>query len=174
MLLEEDDDLDGEQADEQELFEHYRFEIEKGQHQTRIDKYLMDRIKNSSRTKIQYAAESGSILVNDKPTKSSYKIKPLDIISIVLPTPPKDNTIVAENIPLNILFEDEEVLIVNKPAGMVVHPGYNNVSGTLVNALAWHFKDLPFAKDGNVSLDWFIELTKILQGFWLLLKQSLP
>lgn len=170
MLQEEDDDLDSEQGDEQELFEHYRFEIEKGQHQTRIDKYLMDRIKNASRTKIQYAAESGSILVNNKPTKSSYKIKPLDVISIVLPTPPKDNTIVAENIPLNILFEDDEVLIVNKPAGMVVHPGYNNVSGTLVNALAWHFKDLPFAKDGNVRPGLVHRIDKNTSGILVIAK----
>jgi 23S rRNA pseudouridine1911/1915/1917 synthase len=137
-------------SEEQELFEHFRLVVDKGQKLIRIDKFLMNRIENASRTKIQAAADAGSVLVNEKPVKSSYKIKPLDVISIVLPTPPKDTEIVPENIPLNIIFEDHDVLLVNKVPGMVVHPGYNNVSGTLVNALAFHLQNEDFIKENNV------------------------
>ena len=142
---------DTEESSEQDLFEHHRIVTDKGQALLRIDKFLMHKMQNASRSKIQNAADTGCILVNDKAVKSSYKVKPFDIISVVFPHPPKDNdTIVAEEIPLDIVYEDEDVLIVNKPAGMVVHPGYNNVTGTLVNALAWHLKDTSFAKDGNI------------------------
>lgn len=133
---------------EQEFYEHHRFTVDKGQGLLRIDKFLMLRIQNASRTKIQAAAEVGSILVNGKPVKSNYKVKPLDEISIVLPHPPRDTTVYPENIPLEIVYEDEALLIVNKPAGMVVHPGFNNYTGTLVNALAWHFDSLPTGKNG--------------------------
>ena len=136
--------------EEQELFEHFRMVVDKGQGLIRIDKFLMNRMENASRTKIQAAADAGSILVNEKPVKSSYKVKPLDLISIVLPTPPKDTEIVPEDIPLNIIYEDGDVLLVNKVPGMVVHPGYNNVSGTLVNALAFHLKNEGFIQENNI------------------------
>jgi 23S rRNA pseudouridine1911/1915/1917 synthase len=109
----------------------------------RIDKWLMHKIANASRTKIQAATEVGFVLVNEKPVKSSYKIKPHDVVRIVLPEPPRDTEIYPENIPLDIMYEDEALLIVNKPAGMVVHPGYNNYTGTLVHALVYHFQNLP-------------------------------
>jgi 23S rRNA pseudouridine1911/1915/1917 synthase len=129
--------------DEASLFEHYTFTADPGQEMLRIDKWLMHKIANASRTKIQAATEVGFVLVNEKPVKSSYKIKPHDVVRIVLPEPPRDTEIYPENIPLDIMYEDEALLIVNKPAGMVVHPGYNNYTGTLVHALVYHFQNLP-------------------------------
>lgn len=126
--------------DNQDLFEHYRFVADRGQGLLRIDKFLMVRIENASRSKIQAAAKAGNILVNGEPVKPSYKVKPNDIISIVLSYPPREIEIIAEKIPLEILYEDEDVIVINKPAGMVVHPAYGNYSGTLVNALAYHLQ----------------------------------
>jgi 23S rRNA pseudouridine1911/1915/1917 synthase len=140
--------------DEQDLFEHLRVVVDKGQSLLRIDKFLMHRVENASRNRIQNAIEAGNVLVNDKPAKSSYKVKPMDIISVVLPHPPRDTEVYPENIPINIVYEDNDVLIVNKPAGMVVHPGYNNYTGTLVNALVYHFQQLPTlpGNDGRPGL----------------------
>ncbi len=132
-----------EEENEDELFEHYRFIIDKGQEPVRIDKYLSDKIQAVSRNKIQHAAEAGSILVNNKSVKSNYKIKANDLIQVVLPNPVWDYTVEPENIPLDIVYEDEDVLLVNKKAGMVCHPGHGNFHGTLVHALLWHCKDLP-------------------------------
>lgn len=146
MLEEEDITIESE---DQELYEHYRILVDKGQGLLRIDKFLMMRIENASRTKIQNAAEAGCILVNDKPVKSNYKVKPADVISVVLPNPPRDTTVYPENIPLTIVYEDEELLIVNKKPGMVVHPGFNNYTGTLVNALVYHFDQLPVSRNGE-------------------------
>jgi 23S rRNA pseudouridine1911/1915/1917 synthase len=171
-FIEEEID-DNEEATEQELFEHHRFVVDKGQVMLRIDKYLMHKIPNASRTKIQFAAETESILVNEKPVKASYKVKGNDVITVVLPHPPKDNhTINPENIPLEILFEDDDVLIVNKPAGMVVHPGYNNVTGTLVNALAWHLKDTSFAKVGNIRPGLVHRIDKNTSGLLVVAKNE--
>ena len=132
-----------EEAEEQDLFEHHRIVVDKGQSALRIDKFLMLRIENASRNKIQEAAHAGSILVNDKTVKPNYKVRPGDIISIVLTYPPEERELVAEDIPINIVYEDDQLLVVNKDAGMVVHPAYNNYTGTLVNALAFHFNKLP-------------------------------
>ena len=140
-----DEDL----GDQQELFEHYRFKADPGQSLLRIDKFLSDRIENSSRTRIQNAANAGNILVNNNPVKPNYKIKPGDIVQVVLPTPPREIELIPENIPLNIVYEDDDVLVVNKEPGMVVHPAYGNYTGTLVNALMWHFKDLPLFSTGE-------------------------
>jgi 23S rRNA pseudouridine1911/1915/1917 synthase len=131
------------EGEEQDLFEHFRLVVDKGQSLLRIDKFLMNRMENATRNRIKNAADLGCILVNEKAVKSSYKVKPLDVISIVLPHPPRDTEIYPENIPLNIVFEDEEIVIINKTAGMVVHPGFNNYTGTLVHALAYHFENLP-------------------------------
>lgn len=160
-------------SEEQELWEHHRIVVDKGQAMLRIDKFLMIRLPNASRTKLQAAAEAGSILVNNKPTKSSYKVKPLDIISIVLPQPPKDTEIIPENIPLDIRYEDDDVLIVNKPAGMVVHPGHNNVSGTLVNALAYYLKDNNFTKDNNVRPGLVHRIDKNTSGLLVIAKNDM-
>lgn len=126
-----------------ELFEHHRIMVDPGQQALRIDKFLFDRLPNASRSKIQGAVKMGFVLVNNLQIKSNYKIRPNDEIVISLPEPPRDNELVPEDIPLDIVFEDDHLLIVNKPAGMVVHPAFQNWSGTLVNALAFHFKQLP-------------------------------
>jgi 23S rRNA pseudouridine1911/1915/1917 synthase len=128
---------------EQELFEHHRFTVDPGQDLLRIDKYLQYKLSGISRTKIQAAADAGNIVVNEKPVKPSYKVKPKDVIAILLPHPPKVFELIAEPIPLNITYEDDALLIVNKPPGLVVHPGYNNFTGTLVNGLLYHFEHLP-------------------------------
>ena len=114
------------------LYEHYAFTADPGQEQMRIDKWLMHKIANASRSKIQAGIESGAVVVNDKPTKSNYKVKPNDHVRVLLPTAPRDTEVYPENIPINIVYEDDYLLVVNKVAGMVVHPGHNNFSGTLV------------------------------------------
>lgn len=126
-----------------ELYEHYRFKADKGQSLIRIDKFLCDRLEKTSRNRIQAAAKSGNILVNKKPVKPNYKVKPLDEISIVLPYPVREIELIPENIPLDILYEDKDLIVLNKPAGLVTHPGYGNYTGTLVNALVYHFEKLP-------------------------------
>jgi len=148
------DDVEINEPDEQDLYEHLRVVVDKGQSLLRIDKFLMHRVENASRNRIQNAIDLGNVLVNDKPIKPSYKVKPLDVISVVLPHPPRDTEVYPENIALNIVYEDDDVLIVNKPAGMVVHPGYNNYTGTLVNGLVYHFQQLPTlpGNDGRPGL----------------------
>ncbi len=126
-----------------ELFEHHSFIADKGQAPLRIDKYLMNRIENATRNKIQSAAKDGSIYVNGTPVKSNYKVKPLDKIRVLLEHPPYEYLLTPEDIPLDIVYEDDQLLVVNKPAGMVVHPGHGNYSGTLINALVFHFENLP-------------------------------
>jgi len=128
---------------EDELYEHHRFEASKGQSSLRVDKFLMNMIENTTRNKIQQAAENGSILVNDVAVKSNYKVKAGDIVRLVLAHPTYEQLLTPENIPLDIVYEDDQLLVINKPAGMVVHPGHGNYSGTLVNALAYHFENLP-------------------------------
>ena len=128
---------------EEELFEHFRFDVPKGQLLLRIDKFLMNLIPNATRNKIQNAATAGDIYVNDVPVKSNYRVKPLDVVRIMLTHPPFENRVDPENIPLDIVYEDDTLLLINKPAGFVVHPGHGNYTGTLVNALAYHFDNLP-------------------------------
>src|SRR5690554_2184633 len=136
-------DYTPEQESDDELYEHYTFTAEKGQQPLRIDKYLMNFIENATRNKIQEAAKNGSIYVNDVQVKSNYKVKPYDVIRVLFAHPPYENLLTPENIPLNIVYEDDDLLVVNKEAGMVVHPGHGNYSGTLVNALKYHFENLP-------------------------------
>ena len=125
------------------LFEHFSFKVDKGQTPLRIDKYLMNFVENATRTKIQAAAKSGSIKVNDVVVKSNYKVKPLDDIRVLFEYPPHENLLIPENIQLDIVYEDDDLVVVNKPSGMVVHPGHGNYSGTLINALIYHFENLP-------------------------------
>lgn len=131
--------------DDQEdaLFEHHRIVVDGGQALLRIDKFLMARLPNVTRTKIQDGIHHEFVRVNDKPIKPNYKVHPHDVVTVLFPEAPRDTEVVPENIPLSIVFEDDYVLIINKPAGMVVHPAYNNWTGTVVNALAYHFKQLP-------------------------------
>src|SRR6056297_1228427 len=129
-----------------ELYEHHRFVADNGQKPLRIDKFLVNKME-VSRNKIQNAAEAGNILVNGKPVKSNYKIKPGDVVSIVMTYPPREIELIQEDIPLDIVYEDEDLIVVNKKAGMVVHPAYGHYSGTLINALLFHLKDLPRFRD---------------------------
>jgi len=130
-------------ADNEELYEHHRFEAGKAQQPLRVDKFLMNLVENATRNKIQKAAEAGNIYVNDVPVKSNHKVKSCDVVRVLLEHPPYEYLLEPENIPLNIVYEDDQLLIVNKEPGMVVHPGHGNYSGTLVNALAYHFENLP-------------------------------
>lgn len=131
--------------DDQEdaLFEHHRIVVDKGQALLRIDKFLMARLPNATRTKIQNGIHEQFVKVNDQVIKPNYKVHPGDVVTVLFPEPPRDTEVIPENIPLNIVFEDDHLLVINKPAGMVVHPAYQNWSGTVVNALAYHFKQLP-------------------------------
>ena len=135
---------------EQELFEHYRFVVDPGQSTLRIDKYLAARIENVSRTRLQSAAQAGNILVNELPVKPNYRVKPLDIIQILLPNPPREIELIPQDLPLKIVYEDDDLIVVDKAAGMVVHPAYGNYSGTLMNALMFHLKDLPLFQTGEM------------------------
>lgn len=129
--------------DARELYEHFRFVTDKGQALLRVDKFLTERLQNSSRNRVQQAADAGCILVNGRPVKSNYRVKPLDVVTVVMDRPRYENEVLPEPIPLDIVYEDDTVLVVNKPAGLVVHPGHGNYNGTLVNGLAYHFKDNP-------------------------------
>lgn len=138
-----DEELDGLEDEEQQLFEHFRMEVDKGQESVRIDKYLSEHLQHSSRNRIQKAADAGSIRVNDKPVKSNYKVRPGDVITLMLDQPRHDTTIQPEEIPLDVVYEDDQLMVIDKPAGLVVHPGVGNFHGTLVNAIAWHLRNLP-------------------------------
>lgn len=128
------------QEEQQELYEHFRFTVDKGQAPVRIDKYLFAKIENVSRNRVQNSANAGNILVNGQAVKPNYKVKPLDVITIVLAHPPRDTEVYPEDIPVNIVYEDKEIIVVNKDAGMVVHPGHGNFTGTLQNALLFHLQ----------------------------------
>lgn len=136
------DDLEP-SADQVQLYEHFRVTVDKGQDMVRVDKYLYDKLTNVSRNRIQKAAEAGYILANEKSVKSNYRVKPHDVITVMLDRPYYDNEVIPEDIPLNIVYEDDALMVVNKPAGMVVHPAHGNYSGTLINGVAWHMKDVP-------------------------------
>ncbi|MEH1009087.1 RluA family pseudouridine synthase [Winogradskyella sp. ECml5-4] len=129
--------------EQNELYEHHAFRVVAGQQPLRIDKYLMNFIENATRNKIQAAAKDGSIFVNDVPVKSNYKVKPNDYITVKFEHPPHENLLIAEDLPIDVVYEDDDLLVVNKPAGMVVHPGHGNYSGTLINGLIFHFENLP-------------------------------
>lgn len=144
-MIEEEQEF--QENESEELYEHFSFTADGGQEVVRIDKYLLDRMPNTSRNKIQVAAKNGNVLVNQKTVKQNYKVKPGDIVSIVLPYPVRELELIPQDIPLDILFEDDTLIVVNKQANMVVHPGYGNYTGTLVNALVYHFDNLPSRKD---------------------------
>ncbi len=159
--------------EEQDLYEHHRFEVDKGQGLLRIDKYVQGKIENVSRNKIQNTAKAGNILVNDEAVKPNYKVKPGDRISIVMAHPPREIELIPEPIPLNIVYEDEHLVIVNKKAGMVVHPAYGNYTGTLVNALVYHFENLPRQNDEEVKPGLVHRIDKDTSGLLLVAKTEL-
>lgn len=171
ILLPVDPDLETDDQQD-ELFEHFGLVVDKGQGMLRIDKFLTEKIEGASRSRVQAAADAGNILVNDKPVKSSYKIKPLDRISLVMPYPRRQLEILPENIPLDIPYEDDDLLIVNKAAGMVVHPGFGNYTGTLVNALTWHLKDLPLFQEGDLRAGLVHRIDKNTSGLLVIAKNE--
>ena len=154
------DELDVNENEEQDLFEHLRIVVDKGQGLLRIDKFLMHRVEYATRNRIQNAILAGSVRVNELEIKASYKVKPDDVITVVLPDPPRDREVYPENIPLTIPYEDDDVLIVNKEAGMVVHPGFNNYDGTLVNALVYHIMAMYEDEDQG---KWSVTHYKVLE-----------
>lgn len=158
------------EEDEDELYEHHRIVVDKGQDLLRLDKFLMIKMQNATRNKIQNGIDLGLVKVNEATAKASYKVKPLDVITISLPHPPRENEILPENIPLNIVYEDEELLIVNKPAGMVVHPAYGNWTGTLVNALVYHFQHLPTHRNGEIRPGLVHRIDKDTSGLLVIAK----
>ena len=141
--MEEENKIDEPINENKDLYEHFNFVAQKGQQPLRVDKYLMNYIENATRSKIQQAAKDGNIYVNDVTVKSNYKVKPNDVVRVLFEHPPYEFLLVPEDIPLTIVYEDDALLLVNKPAGMVVHPGHGNYSGTLINALTFHFDNLP-------------------------------
>ncbi|MGB5322094.1 RluA family pseudouridine synthase [Lutimonas sp.] len=156
---------------EDELYEHFKFIASEGQEPLRVDKFLMNFIENATRNKIQQAVKAGNVLVNEAVVKANYKVKAQDIVRVVLAHPPHENLLVPENIPLDIIFEDKEVIVVNKPAGMVVHPGHGNYSGTLVNALIYHFQNLP--KNSNERPGLVHRIDKDTSGLLVVAKTEL-
>ncbi|MEL0226346.1 MAG: RluA family pseudouridine synthase [Flavobacteriaceae bacterium] len=148
----ENDNLLEDDFQEESLHEHFSFTADKGQEPLRVDKYLMNRIENATRNKIQNAAKAGSIFVNDKAVKSNYKVKGGDVVRVLFGHPPHENLLVPEDIPIEIVYEDDTVVVINKAAGMVVHPGHGNYSGTLINALLFHFDNLPNNADERPGL----------------------
>lgn len=164
---EEIDDLEDEQ---QPLYEHFRIVVDEGQSPLRIDKYMFEKLQHSSRNRIQLAADAGFVHVNDRPVKSNYKVRPNDVITLMLDRPRHDSTIEAEDIPLNIVYEDAELLVIDKPAGLVVHPGAGNFHGTLVNAVAWHLKDLPSYDPNDPEVGLVHRIDKDTSGLLLVAK----
>jgi len=160
------------QNEQQDLFEHFRLKVDQGQSMVRIDKFVTERIENASRTRVQYAATAGNIIVNNNPVKPSYKVKPGDLIQILLPTPPREIELIPEDIPLNIVYEDDDVIVVNKEAGMVVHPAYGNYTGTLVNALMYHFRDLPLFNTGDARPGLVHRIDKNTSGILVIAKNE--
>ncbi len=146
------EDFKLEELEQEELYEHYKYTATQGQEPLRVDKFLMNFIENATRNKLQQAIKAGNVLVNEQAVKANYKVKPFDVVRVVLAHPPHENLLIAEDIPLDIVFEDDEVIVVNKPAGMVVHPGHGNYSGTLVNGLIFHIEKLPKNSDERPGL----------------------
>lgn len=164
---------ENEELEEGVLYEHHRIIVEAGQKPLRMDKFLSGRIENASRSRIQAAADAGNILANDKSVKSNYKVKPNDVIVIVMDYPKRELKIIAEDIPLDIVYEDDQLLVINKPPGLVVHPGHGNYSGTLVNALAYYFKDLPLFNNEDPRPGLVHRIDKDTSGLMVIAKTEL-
>lgn len=162
-----------ETAESNELFEHFRFSADPGQAALRIDKFLINKLEGTSRSRIQAAAHAGNVLVNTNPVKPNYRVKPGDTISIVLPHPPRKIELIPEEIPLEIVFEDADLILVNKMPGMVVHPGYGNYTGTLVNALMYHLKDNPLFSSGEERPGLVHRIDKNTSGLLVVAKNEL-
>lgn len=164
------DDEDTLSAASDEMYEHFSIVVDKGQKMLRLDKFLVDRMEHCSRNRIQQAADSGLLLVNGVAAKSSYKVKPLDHITFVMPYPKRELEIIPEDIPLNIVYEDDSLIIVNKQPGMVVHPGCGNYTGTLVNALTFYLKDIPLFQKGDMRAGLVHRIDKDTSGLLVIAK----
>jgi 23S rRNA pseudouridine1911/1915/1917 synthase len=169
---EEFKDIGDSQEEQSELFEHYRFEADGGQKPLRVDKFLQNKIENASRSKIQQAADNNCVLVNGKSVKSNYKVKPGDVVTVVMEYPPREIEIIPEDIPLNIVYEDNSFVIINKPPGMVVHPSYGHYSGTLINALAYRYRDLPIFNGGDARPGLVHRIDKNTSGLLVIAKNE--
>ncbi len=154
------------------VYEHHRLTADSGQKPMRIDKFLTEHLGNTSRNRLQRAAQQDFILVNGRPVKSSYKVKPLDEIVILLDRPKYDNDIIPEDIPLNVVYEDSDIMVIDKPAGLVVHPGCGNYSGTLVNAIAWHLKDDPAYDPNDPTVGLVHRIDKDTSGLLVVAKNA--
>ena len=163
----DNDDLDDET---QQLYEHFRFEADQGQQPLRVDKFMFEKLPHSSRNRIQRAADSGFVHVNDRPVKSNYKVRAGDVVTLMLDRPRHDSTIEPEEMPLDIVYEDDQLMVVNKPAGLVVHPGAGNFHGTLVNAIAWHMKDVPSYDPNNPEVGLVHRIDKDTSGLLVVAK----
>ena len=163
----DNDDLDDET---QQLYEHFRFEADQGQQPLRVDKFMCEKLPHSSRNRIQRAADSGFVHVNDRPVKSNYKVRAGDVVTLMLDRPRHDSTIEPEEMPLDIVYEDDQLMVVNKPAGLVVHPGAGNFHGTLVNAIAWHMKDVPSYDPNNPEVGPVNRIDKDTSGLLVVAK----
>ncbi len=167
------DELEGLEEEPQpdgQLYEHFRFEADRGQVPTRVDKFLLEHLQHSSRSRIQKAAEAGMIHVNGSPVKSNYKVRPQDVVTLMMDRPRHDDTIEPEDIPLEVVYEDEALMVVDKPAGMVVHPGCGNHHGTLVNAIAWHLRNLPSYDPNDPEVGLVHRIDKDTSGLLLVAK----
>jgi 23S rRNA pseudouridine1911/1915/1917 synthase len=160
-------------SEQPDLFEHYRIVADRGQGLLRLDKFLFNRLEQVSRNKIQVATRAGNVMVNGLAVKPNYRVKPADVITVVLPYPHYEYELVPEDIPLSILFEDDHLLVVNKEAGMVVHPGHGNYTGTLVNALAWHLRDIPLFRSGEMRPGLVHRIDKDTSGILVVAKTEM-
>jgi 23S rRNA pseudouridine1911/1915/1917 synthase len=159
--------------EQSELYEHHRIVADKGQGLLRVDKFLFNRLENVSRNKIQLAVRAGNVLVNGNAVKPNYRVKPVDLITVVLPYPHREYEVIPENIPIRILYEDEHLIVVDKEAGMVVHPGHGNYTGTLVNALTWYLKDLPLFQSGEIRPGLVHRIDKETSGILVVAKTEI-
>ena len=159
-----------EDDEQQQLYEHFRIEVDRGQVAVRVDKFLFEKLQHSSRNRIQKAADAGFVHVNDKPVKSNYKVRPGDSVTLMLDRPHFDTTIEPEDIPLEVVYEDDQLMVINKPAGMVVHPGCGNFNGTLVNAVAWHLRDNPDYDPNNPEVGLVHRIDKDTSGLLVVAK----
>ena len=166
-----DDLLEQNEEDVPRLYEHFRFVADRGQSLLRVDKFLVDRMMGATRNRIQLAADAGCIMANGKPVKSNYRVKPEDVVTIMMSRPRRDLAIIPENIPIKIIYEDDDLLVVDKPAGLVVHPGHGNYTGTLVNALAWYLKDDPTYDPNDPALGLVHRIDKDTSGLLVVAKK---
>ena len=167
-----DEDLELDEEQSSELYEHFRLTVDPGQVPTRIDKFLAEHMQHSSRNRIQKAADAGFVHVNERPVKSNYKVRAGDVVTLMLDRPHYDTTIEPEDIPLSVVYEDDQLMVINKPAGLVVHPGVGNFHGTLVNAIAWHLRNLPSYDPNDPSVGLVHRIDKDTSGLLVVAKTA--